>query len=172
MKLSLEENQVSNTGRIESYYQSNLEISDHIDHLKVEGNRLTLGGYIDGRTSLAKFGELEFQIFDAQTKHGLVSYLNLSTMNNIIVQRQKDNTKSTADIELVPNPASKSVRLITNNFDLDDKEIKVSDLTGKLVHSQLGKSNEIDISGFQEGVYLVSVKLGDKLISKKLIIIK
>ncbi|MDF1696546.1 MAG: T9SS type A sorting domain-containing protein [Saprospiraceae bacterium] len=77
------------------------------------------------------------------------------------------------DIELVPNPASKSVQIIAKGIDKSfEKEIKIFDVTGKLVHTQKGVFNEIDLSKIANGLYVVSIKIRDNIYSEKLIITK
>ncbi|MBI3234644.1 MAG: T9SS type A sorting domain-containing protein [Bacteroidetes bacterium] len=71
-------------------------------------------------------------------------------------------------LDIYPNPASNSVNISANT--LQNKEVYMYDMTGRLVYSGIKKHGEsqpnIDVSNFEKGVYIV--KLGDNC--KKLIV--
>jgi len=63
-------------------------------------------------------------------------------------------------IEVYPNPASESI-YITAGFNIT--EIQVTDMVGKVLYSQIAvaaKTSKVDLSSFEQGIYLVKVYNG------------
>ncbi len=71
-------------------------------------------------------------------------------------------------VSLFPNPAHQFV-----NVGVDSKvfSVAITDLSGKTVMQSENQQN-IDISGFADGVYILTVKIGEQNISKKLVVKK
>jgi hypothetical protein len=74
-------------------------------------------------------------------------------------------------LEVYPNPA-KTYFTVRLPLSADHSEIKIYDVTGNIVKSEelKGKNNRISLDGIKNGLYFIQV--GDKLISKKLIVTK
>jgi photosystem II stability/assembly factor-like uncharacterized protein len=72
-------------------------------------------------------------------------------------------------LKIYPNPAT-SIIHISCPFTV--KEIKIFDVTGKLVKSEelKGKSNRIPLKGIKSGVYFV--KIGNQLVKEKIVVTK
>jgi len=68
-----------------------------------------------------------------------------------------------------PNPTSRMINLdlSTNNI----QKLTISDLTGKQIieKTELQRNETIDLSGFENGIYLVSIHTGDEVITRKII---
>ncbi|HPH83786.1 MAG TPA: T9SS type A sorting domain-containing protein [Flavobacteriales bacterium] len=71
-----------------------------------------------------------------------------------------------ADIRILPNPSHGIFQIQTNDFQSD--KLEVFTVLGKKIYS--GKSEkQLDLSGFPEGVYFVSISKGAKIITKKIV---
>jgi hypothetical protein len=79
-----------------------------------------------------------------------------------------DKNKLLSDIQIYPNPFRSELHLLTQSL---PAEIVVSDVTGKLIYSEilLEKSSLIDLSFLQSGVYMIEIKQGFDTTYKKLI---
>ena len=68
-----------------------------------------------------------------------------------------------------PNPANNVLNFsIKNNVEID--EISINDISGKQIYkSDNTPNNAIDVSGFASGVYFVTFKSEDSLVTKKFI---
>lgn len=67
-------------------------------------------------------------------------------------------TKFQDDLKFFPNPTNGTLNLILANTNID--EVQIMDLTGKLVYSISPSATtkfEVDMSGFENGVYLIQV---------------
>lgn len=83
-----------------------------------------------------------------------------------------DNNKN-EQFTLFPNPVS-SRFFITGNDEEEFEEITILNLTGKTEFSEnnFNSKKNIDITNLQNGVYIVRIKVGKQIISKKLIVKK
>lgn len=71
------------------------------------------------------------------------------------------------NFSIKPNPATNSVK-IEQNF--GDAEIYIYDLLGNVVIKQvMNNSLTLDVSEFNNGVYIVKIKAGDKSYTKRLV---
>ena len=82
-----------------------------------------------------------------------------------------------ANITVYPNPTSDKV-VVEIGVDYAGKEvaIQVYDITGKLINLPFIESNadrfEINLSGYSQGIYLINVTIDNKLVSRKVSLIK
>ena len=74
----------------------------------------------------------------------------------------------TSHLNIYPNPANDFVVIEAKNI----SEITILDLSGKVIYQTNTNSpkTRIDISSFNTGVYLLSVKDNDALYSQKLVV--
>lgn len=88
---------------------------------------------------------------------------------NLVLDTQ-ENTNNTQML-LYPNPTTGTVFLHLPNV-YEEMQIDVTDLTGKTVLSQFGEKGNavLDLSQLQTGVYVVRVKLADKVLNQKVIL--
>jgi hypothetical protein len=86
------------------------------------------------------------------------------------------DTKLTKEnILLFPNPANDKVKISSSSQSLEDCDIELSDLSGKVVYSLCGFNclNEmIDVTNLNSGLYFVRVQIGQNQIVKKLVVTK
>jgi hypothetical protein len=85
------------------------------------------------------------------------------------------NTEPETKITVYPNPSSGIFNLILDNVDKNITEIRILTLSGSNVFKDSYESFgnlllEIDISNYPTGIYILSVKTGNKLYTEKLII--
>ncbi len=77
------------------------------------------------------------------------------------------------DFTVYPNPVKNRLQLqFKNDFSSDTKKIELFSLLGKRVLNTTfnDTSTEIDVSGFSSGIYLLKCAVGDKLITKKVVV--
>lgn len=86
-------------------------------------------------------------------------------------QRYLDSL-SLARIAIYPNPTEGDLRIdITGIEDFNDTELTVRSLTGSVLDklTPLDVSNEIDLTGYADGTYLVIIRLKDQATNWKII---
>jgi hypothetical protein len=76
------------------------------------------------------------------------------------------NENQTEKISIYPNPSESIVYI--NNLNHDHYEVKVTSLLGKVLIKKCN-SNQIDISGLSEGIYMIAVSQGERTLTTKLI---
>ena len=86
-----------------------------------------------------------------------------------------DVVEANTSLNVYPNPASGHVYIDVNLSSRQDGEIKIFDVLGKQVYSHAfraltAESVEADLSELQSGVYMVSLRTGKEVITKKLMI--
>ena len=75
---------------------------------------------------------------------------------------------SLSSISLYPNPTT-SVLNISNNNNLDIKNISVVDVNGRTVKNQAGSLTQINVSDLNAGVYFVTIEAAEGKTTKKFI---
>jgi hypothetical protein len=75
------------------------------------------------------------------------------------------NENQTEKISIYPNPSESIVYI--NNLNNNHYEVKVTSLLGKVLIKKCN-SNQIDISGLSKGIYMITVRQGDRTLTKKL----
>jgi len=70
-------------------------------------------------------------------------------------------------LNIYPNPSSGIFRLKLNDDQLNN-QVQVFDLSGKLVLAE-SNATELDLSTFNDGMYLMQMRAKDKLYRAKLI---
>jgi hypothetical protein len=79
-------------------------------------------------------------------------------------------------VTIYPNPNKGTFSLNIYSFKQEEVNIAVTDLTGKVVYQELIYSNsgdnkkEINLTNLQNGLYLVSVRKGNEVVTKKLFV--
>ncbi len=103
---------------------------------------------------------------------------NARIANGILTENLETAENSTEQVNIFPNPALSEVSL---HYRLEGEsvvKIEVFDLSGKLVHTiqpegiqARGSHREaLSVADWKKGLYLVKLQLGDRLITKKLVI--
>lgn len=132
-----------------------IDMADHIVYEKNEPNR---------KIKVAMVG-------DANSTIVLVSNANENNTKSSKVEAKDD-----LRVSFFPNPAQDNFTLTFENTEESMTEININDLSGKQVFTKnLGKVNgqvkeQINTSDWKPGVYLINIKKGDKVSTKKLII--
>ncbi len=98
-----------------------------------------------------------------------------NTTQNVIIENMPNEITNVSmedqSLMVYPNPASNQIT-IQSDARLDQATISITDISGKIILSQLGqKSNHIDIQigNLQKGIYILEVLNGEKITRKKLI---
>jgi hypothetical protein len=99
------------------------------------------------------------------TEYQNVNMIYAGIDNDLIEKLIKDK-----EVKIYPNPARNFVN-ITN---VENSEISVSDIHGRMVMKVIGNSNLfwLDLDGLKTGVYLISVKKDQYIVNEKITVIK
>ena len=98
-----------------------------------------------------------------------------SQIYNIIITGIDEQSAGT-NISIYPNPNKGSFTLTFTALQSNEAEIKVLDVLGKTVYykkagiTQEHELKEIDLGKITTGIYIVQVKVGEKIINRKIII--
>jgi len=90
--------------------------------------------------------------------------------------KQKDKIEGLHDLSYFPNPTTGKFTLKFEYENTNDVVIKILDSNSKEVFSELLEdfsgdySREIDLSGKSKGNYIIKISIGDKSISKKIVL--
>ncbi|WP_298518336.1 T9SS type A sorting domain-containing protein [uncultured Kordia sp.] len=103
---------------------------------------------------------------DLATPLGSICYYYIGTTEFIVLSTE-DNTQNSFSI--YPNPTNGDIVTIDTKNNVEITAVKVFDLTGKQVLQQTNVSNEINVQGLQQGVYILQIESDNKLTTKKLI---
>ena len=88
----------------------------------------------------------------------------------------KENINENSLFELMPNPASNNCYLTVNLLEAKNIEISLVNYLGQVIKKQIESTTigenkiTIDLSTLNKGVYFISLKQGNTLITKKLIV--
>lgn len=73
------------------------------------------------------------------------------------------------EIIVYPNPTNKKVTIKYNNH-FEEATYKILNLSGKILKQGKLEENEIDISSFNKGIYLINIIVDNQVINKKIVI--
>lgn len=91
------------------------------------------------------------------------SILYVNDMNTVYIEEFNDT-----ELNIYPNPVNSFFKIEYLGSDIVSN-IKILDFTGKIIVSDLGNYEVIDLSGFTSGLYFVSVELKNQTIIKTII---
>jgi len=94
----------------------------------------------------------------------------VQAMINIVNALSNDSFDYENNIMVYPNPAS-NYFIVKLNFDVENSEINVFDINGRIVHKQSIGSGEtqISIDNLQDGIYLLNIIIDNKVFYKKIV---
>jgi uncharacterized surface protein with fasciclin (FAS1) repeats len=103
-------------------------------------------------------------VADIEAENGVVHVIDavlLPTTNISVVE--------TVTFEVYPNPASDYIQI---NSNIDNGWLSIRDIAGRVVTemNNVGPNDRIDVSSFESGIYLVTIKNGNSFSTKKLIV--
>jgi hypothetical protein len=105
---------------------------------------------------------LRYIVLDA-TKSAKVD----STKNNQSANEQKfEETIEDSKITIYPNPTQGELKIDISGFDFTNgSSVNIYNAKGALMDTKtkLINSNQMDLSGYAPGIYLLKIKLGDKV---------
>ncbi len=85
-----------------------------------------------------------------------------------------DNPLSNLKFDLYPNPANDILYLDFNAAQINDYSISISNLQGQIIYqASFGKTiskNQIDVSGFANGIYLININDGANVVTDRFVI--
>jgi hypothetical protein len=104
---------------------------------------------------------------------------NYNTVNDMIIFDRCDEeflnleNPETLEMSVSPNPASTAIRIALNAISMEIKEIQLIDLSGKK-HLQISNVNsqeiDLDVSSLTNGIYFISIKTENALLTQKVIV--
>ncbi|WP_298518339.1 endonuclease [uncultured Kordia sp.] len=77
-------------------------------------------------------------------------------------------TFDTEEFVIYPNPTNGNVVYINTQNNSEISRVRLYDMTGKQLINQINTSNEINVQGLQQGMYILQLEIGNQTISKKL----
>jgi hypothetical protein len=129
---------------------------------------LNIGNVSNGNASVS------VDIFPNEAGH-LLSFV-YSAGNGFILQKFGDIASNTAELDysafkMYPNPASDVLNILSENI---IKRVVILDVNGRIVRSMSVENTQLamDVSIFQEGLYLLSVETAKGIYTQKLLIQK
>lgn len=154
-----------NVSHFEIYTSNNgTDFTKIIDNVKAKGNASSnmLYKYMDQNPFANE--EVRYYRLNIVDDNGTYSWSNTEVVTN--------QTMSYNDLSIYPNPFNNDVTIYTNNNSLT--EVLLFDISGRMLYEKtfIPNKNEInlsEISGLNAGVYLITIKQGDKVYTKKLI---
>jgi len=76
--------------------------------------------------------------------------------------------------DLFPNPAQQEVNILLHDELLNNIELTIFDLTGRITFSRLFSENQnkttLDVSAYSKGIYFIKLRSGNKTNTQKLVI--
>ncbi|MFV0468183.1 MAG: endonuclease [Dysgonomonas sp.] len=89
--------------------------------------------------------------------------------NSTSIQEEFNNSSENS-VDIYPNPANKIIYLSFKNLDIDIRSVKVFDLSGKIISEQQSDSKQLDVSLFENGLYILSIQTNKGLFSQRLVV--
>ena len=82
-----------------------------------------------------------------------------------------------AGVNIYPNPANDLLHVDFSAADIEEASIEIHNISGEVVYTKEGlnvggSSHDVDVSGFMNGLYFVTIKVGDKSIREKFTILR
>lgn len=115
----------------------------------------------------------DFSTFVPKSVKNILSTGNSTLNNSREIELQFNKIENELDAIIIPNP-NNGIFTVKLNFEIMDEPmiLKIKNLPGKSLREikASGKSFTIDCSNFCKGIYLLEVNIGEKMITKKLII--
>jgi uncharacterized surface protein with fasciclin (FAS1) repeats len=104
-------------------------------------------------------------VADIEAGNGVVHVINavlIPTTSNLSVLEK-------ISFEVYPNPASDYIQI---NSNIDNGWLSIRDIAGRVVTeiNNVGPNDRVDVSSFESGIYLVTMKNGNSFSTKKLIV--
>lgn len=90
--------------------------------------------------------------------------IHKTTTGGLSVNELKKTT-----LKIYPNPAKEKINLVFSD-DIEIENIQFLDMTGKVVKTHKSNFNEIDIQDLEKGIYLLSVKTINNIITQKVVV--
>lgn len=125
---------------------------------RIDYNFTALPGQVEGLAFVAP-NRLYMSSEGYNTTSGLLFEITftVSGSNNILNEQPL--------FQLFPNPATNYITIESNHP--DDSRLLISDLCGRFLYdSTLGKGRKIGVSGFRDGLYIISLLSHDRLVSR------
>ncbi|MEM8899920.1 MAG: T9SS type A sorting domain-containing protein [Bacteroidota bacterium] len=103
--------------------------------------------------------------------HGIGTQTNKRTASN-----KEFSHEDRLSVSVVPNPASRKTTVWVEGAMAGETEVYITDILGKRIYSQKAEKNTLiqqfilPLTGLSQGVFFVNVKIGQQLVTEKMII--
>lgn len=159
------------TGTAHKYYDWN--VAEQIKNLKKAGARFVTLKLINADVTLSR---AEFNSKEAKDNKPqlVVAYSSAANKQNNKLIVSNENSNNDINFSIYPNPAKGSFNVLVNNY-ATTSAIKIYDTNGRLVKDIAVTNNKVQqvyAGDLENGVYMVTIRGGKKLVTKKLIIEK
>src|SRR6185312_11980556 len=141
-------------------------LSDTLNWVQISGWYTAIGG--ENYITIGNFSpdSLTTGVGGFYASYYYIDDICISTDSSECAKRAESIKKNVndADVNIYPNPANNKISIDTK----DETEIKLYDLLGKEILDT--KEKEIDVSGFNDGVYFIQVKTSQSTYTQKIIV--
>jgi len=135
---------------------------------------LPIGGVYSGQS--IENGQLISDLINPGIQQIYYTYIDSNTCMNtaenfiyIDICSNTDYVEIVSDIKIIPNPTSGKFRIQTNNI-TSEMDLEVYDIKGRIIIENQSVENEIDLTMIANGTYFIKIRVGKRVIFKKLII--
>ncbi|QQS52110.1 MAG: T9SS type A sorting domain-containing protein [Bacteroidota bacterium] len=143
-------------------------ISDDITQSEVNWQQLA-GGFPNVRVDMLRVRKSDNSLLAATHGRGMF----ITTLDGFTALDESALSNTEIDFTVYPNPFQNEICIETNAASGLEGELKVYEVSGKLVHSQLFRSRTdrttISTSKWKKGVYIVTLQSETTLISKRVV---
>ncbi len=153
-----------------SYIQAQTIEDEEMEDFKTV-QLLNIKRYEDGELFLATPSELNMLYNIAQKSDPLAAYARAlyaqltgvtiyPSIPRIVTNRSKLEKSSNTEIEVSPNPVSDLLNIKINNTEIQNIQVSISDITGKIIDQFNVINNNVDLntSHWPKGIYFVKVQ--------------
>lgn len=147
---------IPHNGEVSYSWNPKIDLTEYRDPSPIPGGTYEVVVAVDNHSEIDEGDENN----NAFYLHGSFSYEQTATNINDLEQR---------NLLIYPNPSNGIFKLSTGNTEV--KSIEIYDMLGTLLYTQdqITLTNEIDISDFENGVYILNVRINNQNISSRII---
>jgi len=126
----------------------------------IRDTNLWIGGMTEGYMSGNSLGSFDGFLTAVKTT-------DLSFIQSLVLSA--DDSYLSSQVKIYPNPASDRIYLDFGEVQNDFTKVNIFNVKGQNLRTISTVRNEIDISGFPNGLYFIELQFGDKRLTKKVL---
>ncbi len=172
--IAIHSNCVSNQTRVNFATASERNNDYFLISLSEDGQHFMPYHYIKGAGNSTSLLEYEFLVnpeLVASTPYLQLSQFDFDGKQTIFetIRLEHCSVNSTKDLIIYPNPAVDNIMILFEEASLEDYQLEIYSLNGKLVYHTAEFQKEIDVKHLENGVYLVSLTNAKEKLTGKFI---